>query len=468
MVLKPTLQEIVNGIKVGTLRYLINGKSCAGKSRLANNLLTEVDNINNLNPFIVNGNSFARFFSLSSINNYTCIKIPIENSKITIDFSEDQPLIHPFPESSAYKSIFKKHKYIEKNKRLSFEKNVLIIDDCEQVQLELFFILDKALRLIFNPNELFGGIYMILIGNSRVDTPFDNIFSSALYNNTKNIYKHFTLFNINNVKTKFTITNPMLEYYSLHSFLLKDKIKNRIGVIEEKDKAFFKMRDVDIYRTDLKNEIYFSVDYDEIKAHNMNIINRYNIQKYYIKPTKLFIDEEVSNDKLTYFYKMYEKALEPIILFENAKVYFTSNMPELNIKRGQIGYIKSINLKKYNDTLPVQANNMIEIDSEHNLKSVVVAVDSVQKEICPKKIINIDTNLSFKVLPIILGYCVHFKYLTYIPKGNLILTKDISINVVESCINKILDIGFKNTDLLNYSKLFESTYSEIIKNGIKS
>lgn len=466
-ILRRTLQEVLTGISDGSLRYLINGKSCSGKSRLAENLLLAIDKLDNLNPFILNGKTFAKFFNLSAINNYKHIKIPIENNKIIIDFSSDKPLIRPFPESDEYKSIFKKHKYIEKNKRFSFEKNVLIIDDCEQVNLNLFYVLDKSLKLIFNPEDLFGGIYVILIGNSKVDTPFENIFSSALYNNNKNLYKFFNILSINDVKTRFSITNPSLEYYNLHSFLLKDRIRNRIGVIEEKDKVFFKSRDVDINRHDLRNEIYFSNDYNEIKNYNINIVNRYDIQKYYVKPTKLFLDKNVSKDKLEYFYKMYERALEPLILFENAKVFFTYDIPELDIKRGQIGYVKSINLKNYEGELSVTVDNMIEIDSELHLKSINIEIESKQKDITPKKVVSVETNLSFKALPIVLGYCVHFKYLTYIPKGNLILTKDTSINVVESCINKILDIGFKNTDLLNYPKLFESKYSEIIKNGIK-
>lgn len=458
IVLKQTIQEIYKGLENGQLRYLINGKSCSGKTRLANKILSLYNKSEKYNAFIVNGSLFNKFFNLTTFNDYKIIKIPIENTKIELDFSSGPPIIHPFPESIAYKNIFQPHKYINKNKNFSFEKNLLIVDDCENVNLEAFNVVDKSLKEIFDKQQLFGGIKMIWIGNSKAETVFDNIFTSALYNNNKNIYKLFKLISINSIKTRFSLLNPNLEYINLNYFMLKEKIKNRSGILQEKDKLFFKNADVEIHRKESINDIYFSNDYDEINAHNRKIIEKSKNKKYLLQPTKLFNDSEVSQDKLDYFYKIYEKVLEPIVLFEGMKVFFICNIDDLDIKRGDIGIVKLINHRNTSDTI-------IKMDKE--LKFVVIETNGKLKEIYVKKITNRETGLSFKYLPINIAYCIHFKYLTYLPKANLILTKDININVVESCINKINDIGFKNTNLFNYPKFLEPTYSDFIKNGIK-
>lgn len=458
--LKTNLDCIKKEIDKGIKRFLVNGKSCSGKTKLTNDLVSFFKLEKKLNPLLINGSEFANFFSIDAYNNYKIIKIPIENSKITIDYrDENEIIIHPYPKTYAYTSIFKDHKYIDKSRKLSHNKNILIIDDCESINLLFLFILDKSLKIIFDEKELFGGIHMILIGNSKVKTFFDNIFSSALYNNEKNIHKMFTLLNINNVQTRFSKTNYSLEYNNLYYFLLKDKIQNRSGILTEKDKLFFKYRDVDIYRKDLKNYTYYCDNYNEIEKHNNDVIKNIKATKYLVQPLKLFQDEEVVEDKLEYFNTFYKNLLKPLVLFINLKIIFLSSISDLDIKKGQIGYVKKINLKKHIDSQKV-------LTCDH-IKSIVIETEGIKKVIFSKIVKNRETGLSFKYFPINVGYCVHFKYLTYIEKGNLILTKDINIHIVESCINKIIDIGFKNTDLLNCSNLFESTYSDSIKNVIK-
>lgn len=461
-VLKQSIRQIIKGFKDGEKRYLVNGKSCSGKTKLTNKIFSYFIKNNEFNPFIINGEGFSRFFSLSPLDEYKKIKIPIENSKIEIDFSSTVVNIQPHPLSDKYKDIFKEHKYIEKNKVFSYTKNLLIVDDCDKVDLVFIFVIDKALRLIFDNEQFFGGVNLLFIGNSKVVTNFDNIFSSALYNNNKNICKNFNLISINQTETIFSKTNPNLDYTSINSFFIKNMIKNRAGILQEKDKLYFKERDVEINRTDLYFETYFTNDYKEIENFNEDILENIKSFKYIFKPYKLFNDNEIEKNKLDYFYKFYDKALEPLILFDNAKIVFTMDIPEIDIQKGQFGYIKKINLKKKISDLD---NEFLNIDLQSCFKNIEIEVNGNIKKITIKKIRNPDTGLIFFSLPIILGYCVHFKFLSYLPKGNLLLTKNINIHVLEACINKILDIGFRNTSLLNYTKLFETTYSDTIKNG---
>lgn len=461
-VLKQAMQQIVRGFRNGEKRYLVNGKSCSGKTKISNKILSYFIKNGEFNPFIINGDNFGRFFSLSSLNDYKTIKIPIENTKISLDFTTDNVWIQPHPLSDIYKDIFKEHKYIEKNKVFSHVNNLLIIDDCDKIDLIFIFVVDKALRLIFDSEQFFGGVNLLFIGNSKVATNFDNIFSSALYNNNKNIYKIFNLISINQVKTIFSKTNPELEQLSVNSLIIENTLQNSAGILKEKYKLYFKQRDVEINRTDLYFETYFSNDYKEINNFNEDVLENINSCKYIFKPYKLFDDNSIDKIKLDYFYKFYDKALNPLILFDNAKIVFTMDIPEEGIKKGQFGYVKKINIKKNISNLN---NEFLNIDLQSHFKELEIEVNGVLKKVTTRKIRNPDTGLIFISLPIILGYCVHFKFLSYLEKGNVLLTKNINIHVVEACINKILDIGFKNTSLLNYDKLFKTTYSDTIKNG---
>ncbi|QKE44601.1 hypothetical protein Yalta_154 [Yalta virus] len=462
-VLKQTIQKIISGFRNEEKRYLINGKSCSGKTKISNKILSYFTKNNEFEPLVIQGESFSRFFSLSSFDEYKTLKIPIENTKICMEFTPNEVHIQPHPLTDQYKNIFKEHKYIEKNKTIHHNKCLLVIDDCEKVDLNLLFKVDKALRLIFDKEQFFGGLNLLFIGNSKVDTNFDNIFTSALYNNDKNIYKIFNLIYINTVETKFSKTNKNLEQENLFSFFKGNVFKERGGMLQEKDKIYFKERDVEINRTDLYFETYFCNDYNEIEDFNEDILENIKTQKYILTPYKLFDENGIDKKKLDYFYRFYGHILKPITLFVNAKVVFTSDIPELEIQKGQFGHLKKINLKKNIDDLSSQILN-INIFSE--LKNLEIDINGRIKKINVKKINNPDTGLSFIALPFILGYCVPFKFLSYLNKGNLLLTKNTNIHVLEACINKITDIGFRNTSLLNYNKLFEGSYVDKTKNGL--
>lgn len=462
-VLKQTIQQIISGFRNGEKRYLVNGKSCSGKTKIANKILSYFLKNNEFSPLVIQGEMFSRFFSLTSLDEYTTLKIPIENTKICFEFTPKEVHIQPYPLTDQYKNIFKEHKYIEKNKTLGHKKGLLIVNDCEKVDLNLLFIVDKALRLIFDSEQFFGGINLLFIGNSKVDTVFDNIFSSALYNNNKNIYKIFNLICINAIETKFSKTNSNLEHENMFSFFKANIFKERGGILQEKDKVYFKERDVETNRTDLYFETYFCNDHKEISNFNEDVLENIKTQKYIFKPYKMFVEKNVDKKKLDYFYKFYGYILEPLIMFVNSKIMFTMDIPELEIQKGQFGYLKKINLKK---SIGDISNPVLDINVYSELKNLEIDVNGEIKKINAKKISNTDTGLSFMTLPFILGYCVPFKFLSYLPKGNLLLTKNINIHVLEACINKITDIGFRNTSLLNYDKLFEGSYVDKTKNGL--
>lgn len=460
-ILKETSRSIEKEIEGGKKLFLVNGKSCSGKTKLSQEILNIYNSNKQLNPFIINGNKFCFFFSLDEFNNYEIIKIPIEKTKIIVNYKNDDINITPHKDSRAYKEIFRENKYKEKNKNFSFEKNLLIIDDCDKVMLTNLFLLDKTLRLIFNKEELFGGIHIILIGNSKINVFYDNIFSSELYNNSKNLYKDFNVFKINDVQTRFSKLHPQFDYNNQNSFLSKDKLENRAGILNQREKIFFKLRDVDTYNKAFKNKIYFSNNYEDIFYFNKNIINEINVKKYKIKPTLLFKSEDVDKKRLSYFNNCYKKLLTSITIFINMKVVFIYNIVEEEIKRGEFGIIKKINFKKN------ILDNEKELDALEYLKNIIVKTDKGLKTIVLRKNINRETGLSFLLLPVNIGYCVDIKYLTYINEGNLLLSKTTDIHILETCINKINNIGFKNTDLFNTIDLFTSTYTESVKNGVK-
>lgn len=458
--LEYSMSQITKGIASDKKLYLVNGKSCSGKTTLINNLFTYFIENTKFNPFVLNGERFNSFFSLSPFNDFKTVKIPIENSKILVDFSNDNTIIHPHPLTDRYKEIFSEHKYIEKNKRFSHKNNLVIIDNCEKIDLKLFFCVNKAIKMIFNKNNFFGNIPLIMVGNSRIATNHDNIFSSALYFNHKNIYKKFNYISINSVETTFSNLLPTLEKMLTNKNLKTDK--RNVGVLVDNEKKYFKSRDVEIHRKDLYFEPYFTEDYKEINNFNKNVISNVNGKKYIFLPSKLFKDCDVNKENLIFFNKYYNSLLKPLTLFDNARVVVTNDFPDLSVKKGDIGYLKKINLKPINFNVK---NEVLNIDCQDHLKDIEIDINGRSILIEPKKIYNAEIGLGFIYIPLVLGYCIHFKYFTSLKRANVLLTKNINTHIVEACINKISDIGFKNTDLLNYPELFKLKYSSIIKNG---
>lgn len=232
-----------------------------------------------------------------------------------------------------------------RNGRLYRNLDIIIIDEISMVRADLLDCIDKALRLHKNPEQLFGGIQMIFVGDLHQLPPIvpshEEIFFKQFYK-TPYFFSAFCLqdYKVNCIELKNFYRQKDIEFINLLN-------KIRGGTIHSKD----------LER--LNKQIFKKVDphkqYVYLATRN-KVADQINEKELYKINEPLYtFDAKISGK----FGKENFPTAPSLRLKKGAQIMMVYNDPSKRWVNGTMGVIEDIDDNRHNKAIAVNLNNEI-------------------------------------------------------------------------------------------------------------
>lgn len=499
-------------------KFLITGKALTGKTFFSlqlqkyfleqnyNTILLTGNNIENNKSF----KHLFHFFQLSYLQPTSKLVIPINKKSIQFDFSNfdyrEQDLITfttiPYKNTYQYKNLFITPEYyiLDKYFISNYQKNILIIDNIDHIDLSILYFINFSLQKLYNNSLFFGGLNIIFLGNVFNQHSFLNFFDSGLYFHNFNIISDFIKYNLFDTPL-YSIQNTILynnqtfywSYQPIFDFTKKYTFSNtqyKPLSITNLLKDFYS-RDVD-RNTQIK-KIFLSNPDSIFLTHNSTLANNLNLDKlssnnitsksiYAIN--RELVWQDFSDEDINLFHEKYQTNFEYILktcfkhvsptlfLKEKSKIIFTTNIPSLSIFKGDFGFIHKIDYPNSSLNSPLSdlnlpdnsllnKKNIIILNNIHSIK-ITVFINNQYHIIPLSEYTSIDAynkKLILYQFPFILGWYIsppQFKLIHKIPKLIIHFEPKFPFPLLVEAILKtdIQNCAFRNTFLLHNLEFF--------------